>query len=44
MIDHTLQYLQPYLGDQTIDRNRYLPGVFTMNHIKADILLTKEII
>ena len=44
MIDHTLHYLQPYLGDQTIDRNRYLPGVFTMNHIKADILLTKEII
>jgi hypothetical protein len=44
MIDHTLQYLQPYLGDQGIDRERYLPGVFTMNHIKADILLTKEII
>lgn len=44
MIDHTLQYLQPYLGDQVIDRNRYLPGVFTMNHIKADILLTKEIL
>jgi hypothetical protein len=44
MIDHTLQYLQPYLGDQSIDRNRYLPGVFTMNHIKADILLIKEII
>ncbi|MBI4767515.1 MAG: hypothetical protein HY787_23465 [Deltaproteobacteria bacterium] len=42
MIDHTLQYLKPFLGDQTIDRNRYLPGVFTMNHIKADILLNKE--
>jgi hypothetical protein len=44
MIDHTCQYLQPYLGDQLIDRKRYLPGVLTMNHIKADILLTKEII
>ena len=44
MIDHTLQYLQPFLGDQTIDRNRYLPGVFTMNHIKADILQNKKII
>jgi hypothetical protein len=42
MIDHTLQYLQPFLGDQTIDRNRYLPDVFTMNHIRADILLNKE--
>ena len=44
MVDHTLQYLQPYLGDQPVDRNRYLTGVFTMNHIKADILLTKEIL
>jgi hypothetical protein len=43
MIDHTLQYLRPYLGAQQIDRNRYLTGVYTMNHIKADILLTKEI-
>lgn len=42
MIDHTLQYLQPFLGNQKIDRNRYLPGVFTMNHIKADILLNKD--
>jgi hypothetical protein len=44
MIDHTFQYLQPYLGDQSIDRNRYLSGVFTMNHIKTDILMTKKII
>jgi hypothetical protein len=43
MLDHTFQNLQPYLGDQLIDRKRYLPGVFTMNHIKADIMLTKEI-
>ncbi len=43
MIDHSIQYVQPYLGDQTIDRDRFLPGVFSMNHIKADILLTKEI-
>lgn len=44
MIDQTLQYLLPYLGNQAIDRSRYLPGPFTMNHIKADILQTKEIL
>jgi hypothetical protein len=43
MIDHTLQYLRPYLGAQQIDNNRYLAEVFSMNHIKAEILLTKEI-
>ena len=43
MIDHTLQYLRPYLGNQSIDRSRYKTEVYTMNHIKADILLTKEI-
>jgi len=43
MIDHTLHYLRPYLGGQTVDRSRYKTEVYTMNHIKADILLTKEI-
>jgi hypothetical protein len=43
MIDHTLQYLRPYIGDQTVERSRYKNEVYTMNHIKADILLTKEI-
>lgn len=43
MIDQTLHYLQPYLGDIAVDRSRYLNEVYSMNHIKADILLTKEI-
>ena len=43
MIDHTLHYLRPYLGAQHIDSNRYLAEVYSMNHIKSEILLTKEI-
>jgi hypothetical protein len=43
MLDHTLRYLQPFLGDKQIDTEKYRSEVFTMNHVKADILLTKEI-
>jgi hypothetical protein len=43
MIDHTLGYLQPFLGEKQVDREKYQNEPFTMNHIKADILLTKEI-
>ncbi|MEW6188250.1 MAG: hypothetical protein AB1585_21235 [Thermodesulfobacteriota bacterium] len=43
MIDHTLRYLQPFLGEKQVDRGKYQTEPFTMNHIKADILLTKEI-
>jgi hypothetical protein len=59
MVDHTVEYLSPYLPEkqvegkqflnelsamnQKVDRKRFLSEVFTMNHIKADILLTEEI-
>jgi hypothetical protein len=43
MIDQTVNYLRPFVGDQEINSGKYLPGVYSMNHIKADILLTKEI-
>jgi hypothetical protein len=43
MVDHTIHYLDPYLGDQPIDKDKYLSEVVTMNHIKADILLTQDI-
>ncbi len=43
MIEHSVNYLKPYIGKQEIDINRYLNGVYTMNHIKTDILLNKEI-
>ena len=43
MVEHTANYLKPYYGEQKVDTSRYLKEVYTMNHIKSDILLTKEI-
>jgi hypothetical protein len=43
MIDHSVNCLKPYIGKQQVDINRYLNEVYTMNHIKTDILLNKEI-
>jgi hypothetical protein len=44
MVAHTVNYLEPYIGGQQIDLERYLNEVYTMNHIKTDILLNKEIV
>ena len=43
MIEHSVNYLKPYIGKQQVDINRYLSDIYTMNHIKTDILLNKEI-
>ncbi len=43
MIEHSVNYLKPYIGKQQVDINRYLNEVYTMDHIKTDILLNKEI-
>jgi len=44
MIGHSVNYLKPYIGEQQVDINRYLNEVYTMNHVKTDILLNKEIV
>ncbi len=43
MIEHSVNYLKSYIGKQQVDINRYLNDVYTMNHVKTDILLNKEI-
>lgn len=43
MVEHAVQCLKPYIGEQQIDSSRYTNEVNTMNHIKTDILLNKEI-
>jgi len=43
MMEHSVNYLTPYIGKQQIDINRYSNEVYTMNHIKTDVLLNKEI-
>jgi hypothetical protein len=43
MIDHTLDYLRPFIGEQTVNREKYRQEPFTMNHIKAEVLTTLEI-
>jgi hypothetical protein len=43
MIGHTINYMKPYIGEQKVDGESYLNGVYTMDHIKRDILLNKEI-
>ncbi|MGC2062314.1 MAG: hypothetical protein WA610_05000 [Thermodesulfovibrionales bacterium] len=43
MVEHSVQCLKPYIGEQQVDNNRYANEVYTMNHIKTDILLNKEI-
>jgi hypothetical protein len=44
MIEHCVYYLKPYIGQEQVDMERYLNEVYTMNHIKTDILLNKEIV
>ncbi len=43
MVDHTMNYLRPYLGDQPVDNAQYLKAVYSMNHIKTNIVLSKDI-
>ncbi len=43
MVEHSVNYLKPYIGKQQIDITRYLNEVYSMNHIKTDVLLNKEI-
>jgi hypothetical protein len=43
MLEHSVNYLKPYIGKEQVDINRYLNEVYTMNHVKTDILLNKEI-
>lgn len=44
MVDTTLDYLQPYMGDQKIDAGAYFKDVYSMKHIKTDIILTRGIV
>ncbi|MGD0280803.1 MAG: hypothetical protein ABSB95_00410 [Dissulfurispiraceae bacterium] len=44
MVEHAVNYLKPYIGQEQIDITRYLGEIFTMNHIKRDVLLNKEIV
>ena len=43
MIAHTLKYMKPYIGEQKVDVESYLKEVYTMDHIKRDILVNKDI-
>ncbi len=43
MVEHAVQCLKPYVGEQPVDSARYAGDVYTMNHIKTDILLNKDI-
>lgn len=43
MIAQTVSLLKPYIGNQEVTISKYLKEIYSMNHIKADILLTKEI-
>ena len=43
MVEHTVNYLKPYYGEQKVDIEKYMNDIFTMSHIKSDILLNKEI-
>ena len=44
MIEHCINYLKPYIGKEQIDIEKYLNDVYTMNHIKKDVLLNKDIV
>lgn len=44
MIEHSVNYLKPYIGQEQIDTERYLNEIYTMTHIKRDTLLNKEIV
>ena len=43
MIGHSLKELKPYIGEQKVDVECYLNEVYTMDHIKRDILLNKGV-
>ncbi len=43
MIEHSVNYLKPYIGRQQVDISKYLNEIYTMAHVKTDILLSKEI-
>lgn len=43
MIEHTLGALRPYLGEE-VEKDKYLDDVYTMDHIRADMFMSKEII
>ncbi len=44
MLDHSISYLRPYIGNQQVDMDKYLSEFHTMKHINSDILLNKEIV
>jgi len=44
MVEHTVNYLKPYIGKQQVEISRYSNEVYSMNHIKTDILLNKDIV
>ena len=35
MIDHTIDYIRPYLGEHVIDKNDYLSDIYSMDYIKT---------
>ena len=43
MIGHSLKELKPYIGEHKVDVECYLNEVYTMDHIKRDILLNKGV-
>jgi len=38
MVDHTINYLNPYIGGKVIDKTNYLQDVFSMDYIKLNEL------
>jgi hypothetical protein len=40
MIDHTINYIKPYIGKREIDKIKYLNDVFSMDYIKTNELLS----
>ena len=40
MIDHTIDYLRPYLGKHEIHKNDYLSDIFSMDYIKTNELVS----
>ena len=35
MVDHTIEYLQPFIGKECVNKADYLEGTFSMNYIKT---------
>ena len=38
MIDHTVNYMKPYIGEREIDKTKYYDDVFSMDYIKTNEL------